>query len=193
VQETDARNRSSSLPDGNTSRRVILGAIVGLGGTAVSSPLVWSADANGLSQTAEVIHQRPVFQASRQRVYEALTDERQFDAWMRRSGAMRSMATGTSPATISREPGGAFSLFGGYVTGRQLDLVPNERIVQAWRSQGWEDGEYSIVRFDFAEEGPATRIIFEHRGFPAGTGAHLATGWEQNYWAPLREYLSQHK
>src|SRR5207302_1716461 len=79
------------------------------------------------------IHQEPVFKASRKRVYEALTDAKQFEKVVQLSAAMKSgMAPGAKSAEISREAGGAFSLFGGYVTGRQLELVPNERIVQAW-------------------------------------------------------------
>jgi activator of HSP90 ATPase len=37
-----------------------------------------------------------------------------------------------APTQISREVGGAFSLFGGIIVGRHIELVPNERIVQAW-------------------------------------------------------------
>ena len=86
--------------------------------------------------------------------------------------------------------GGAFSLFGGYVTGRQLELMPDERIVQAWRAGSWGPGLYSIARFELKEEGSGTKIIFDHRGFPDGTAQHLAEGWHGNYWEPLAKYLA---
>ena len=54
-----------------------------------------------ISRTAEAIHQEVVLKASRKRVYEALTDAEQF----------RKISKGAE-TKISREPGGAFSLFG---------------------------------------------------------------------------------
>jgi uncharacterized protein YndB with AHSA1/START domain len=92
-----------------------------------------------ISYAAESIHQEPVFKPSRKRVYEALTDAKQFGKVVRLSAAMKSgMPPGAQPPVIGAEAGGAFSLFAGYITGRQVELVPNERIVQAWRAGGWD-------------------------------------------------------
>jgi activator of HSP90 ATPase len=41
-------------------------------------------------------------------------------------------ATGM-PAQLSDREGEAFALFDGRVEGRQIELVPGQRIVQAWR------------------------------------------------------------
>jgi activator of HSP90 ATPase len=41
---------------------------------------------------------------------------------------------------ISQQVGGAFSLFGGHIVGHQIELVTNERIVQAWRVVDWSPG-----------------------------------------------------
>jgi uncharacterized protein YndB with AHSA1/START domain len=172
-----------------TRRQVVLSAVGIIAGFAASPLTVLAADESGLSRGAESIHQEVVFQAKRKRVYEALIDAKQFDKVMRLSAAMRSMATGTKPAEIDRNAGGAFSIFGGYISGRQIELVPEERIVQAWRPQNWKPGEYSIVKFELVEEGGGTKVILDHRGFPDGTGEHLAAGWKANYWEPLQEYL----
>src|ERR1700693_5284791 len=50
------------------------------GATALAPAAVTALDAHGgeISRTAESIHQEPVFKASRQRVYEAIMDEKQF-------------------------------------------------------------------------------------------------------------------
>lgn len=183
------RNEVAVAMTGTTRRQMIVGAATALGTIGLGATRSWAASETELSHSAEAIHQEPVFQASRNRAYEALTDARQFDKVMRLSAAMKSMATGTKPAEISTDVGGAFSLFGGYITGRQLELVPNQRIVQAWRSMGWHQSEYSIARFDLVEQGSATKIIFDHRGFPEGTGQHLLEGWNGNYWEPLEKYL----
>ena len=69
------------------------------------------------------------------------------------------------------------------------NLCPNQRIVQAWREISWEPGIYSIVRFEPAEQGSGTRLDFDHTGFPAGAGEHLAVGWKSHYWDPLENFL----
>ena len=182
----------NSLRRGATRRHMILSAAAVFGGIAAYPSNAWGDDGLGLSRGAEAIRQEPTFRASRKRVYQALTDSRQFDKVMRLSGAMRSMATGTKPAEISRDQGGVFSIFGGYVSGRHIELVPDQRIVQAWRPQTWEPGVYSIVKFELVDQAGGTKILFEHRGFPDGTGEHLAEGWKQNYWEPLQQYLDTH-
>ncbi len=94
------------------------------------------------------------------------------------------------PAEISSEAGGAFALYGGYITGRQVELVPNVRIVQAWRAGSWPPGAYSIVRFELVEQGPGSKIVFDHTGFPKGEAESLASGWRVHYWEPLAKVLA---
>jgi activator of HSP90 ATPase len=94
------------------------------------------------------------------------------------------------PAEISRDVGGAFSLFGGFITGRHVELVPNVRVVQAWRPGDWPPGVYSIVRFELVEQGSGCKIVFDHTGFPKGTAESLASGWKAHYWEPLAKVLA---
>jgi activator of HSP90 ATPase len=184
------RKNSIALMNAPTRRQLIAGLGIAFGGMAVGSTAAWAETDQEISHTAEAIHQEPVFKASRKRVYETLTDAKQFNAVVQLSAAMKSsMPPGTKPAEISREAGGAISLFGGYVTGRQIELVPNERIVQAWRAGGWDPGIYSIARFALVEAGAGTKIVFDHTGFPKGDAEHLAAGWKMNYWEPLEKYL----
>jgi activator of HSP90 ATPase len=88
------------------------------------------------------IHKEVDFKASPQRIYEALLDAKQFSAF---SGA---------PAEIDRNPGGAFSCFGGVITGRSVELVPNKRIVQAWRVKMWPEGLYSMSHSSWSPRAP---------------------------------------
>ena len=133
----------------------------------------------GISRTAEAIHQELTFIAPPQRVYEALLDQEQF-----------ARVTGGQATTIDRAEGGAFSLFGARIKGRNVALEPNARIVQAWRSEGWDKGVYSIVRFELHPAGTGTLLAFDHTGFPVGQADHLATGWKSNYWDPLTRFLA---
>ena len=144
--------------------------------------------ADEISHTAEAIHQEVVFNASAKRLYEALTETKQFDRVVQLSEAGASM--GNRSTQISREVGGAFSIFGGHIVGRHIELVQNERLVQAWREISWPPGVYSIVKFELTEKGDGTKLVFDHTGFPDGAAQHLAIGWKANYWEPLKKFLA---
>ena len=129
------------------------------------------------------IQQEIVFKASPKRVYDALLDSKQFSEF---TGA---------PAEINREPGGAFSCFGGVIAGRNIELLPDQRIVQAWRVAMWPEGLYSIVKFELQPQGSETRLVIDHVGFPQQMRAHLNGeeadgGWHRQYWEPLKKYLA---
>lgn len=125
------------------------------------------------------IHQEITFNATPRRLYQALLDAKQFSEF-----------TGGAPAQIDAAVGGAFSCFGGMITGRNVELDPDRRIVQAWRAGNWPEGVYSIVRFEMTGQGAGTKLTFDHSGFPDGQREHLDGGWHKMYWEPLRKYLS---
>jgi activator of HSP90 ATPase len=158
-----------------------------------SRPLPGIADANAeISRTEEAIHQERVFKAGCQRVYDALTVESQFDKVIQLSGVMKAdvMSKMHKPTRLSPHAGGDFTLFGGYIVGRQIELLPKELIVQAWRALSWARGIYSIARFELTDQGGSTKLIFDHAGFPKGQAEHLASGWQEHYWDPLSKFLS---
>jgi activator of HSP90 ATPase len=124
------------------------------------------------------IHYEIEFKASPERLYGAILDQKQFAAF-----------TGL-PATIDATPGGAFSQFSGMIVGRNVELVPNQRIVQAWRPTHWDAGVYSIAHFEFNARGNETTLVFDHTGFPAGEYDHLDFGWHSHYWDPLKKFLA---
>ncbi len=173
------------------SRRACLsGVVVSVGSLAIGARDSWAAPEDGLTRSSEAIHQEPVLKASPKRVYEALLDAQQFQKVELLSLAMDASTLTAKPAKIGREVGSSFSLFGDFIVGRQLELVPNQRIVQAWREISWPAGIHSIVKFELAEQGSGTRIIFDHTGFPAGNGEHLAAGWKAHYWDALEKFLA---
>lgn len=178
---------------GATRREFVVAGVAGTAGVALGPLAALAQGDSGISRVAEAIHQERVFKARREGVYRALTETEQFDKVVKLSAAMAQggMALGADPTMVSGQAGGEFAAFGGYVTGRQIELVPNERIVQAWRAGSWGPGEFSLARFVLAEEGANTKLIFDHTGFPAGQAEHLAEGWRVNYWEPLEKYLAK--
>src|SRR5450432_847912 len=130
------------------------------------------------------IRQEVTFPLSPERVYELLTDGTKFAA-----------ATGR-PAQIGGE-GAPFSIFGDYISGRQIELVPGQRIVQAWRGADWGPGVYSLVRFTLTPEGNGTKLVVDHDAYPEGKSPmypswheHLSTNWPVFYFEPFAKYLA---
>jgi activator of HSP90 ATPase len=129
-------------------------------------------------QALTALHYEIDFKASPQRFYDAILDQKQFAAF-----------TGL-PATIDPTVGGAFSQFGGLIVGRNLELVPGQRIVQGWRPSHWDPGIYSIAHFELKPRGAESSLVFDHSGFPAGDYDHLDWGWHNHYWEPLQKYFA---
>lgn len=124
------------------------------------------------------LHQVAHFKASPQRIYDVLLDSNQFAA-----------CTGM-PAEIDPKAGGALSMFGGLIVGRNVELIAGQRIVQAWRPTHWDSGVYSIVKFELKSHGSETMVILDHTGFPEGEFDHLDSGWHSHYWEPLEKFLT---
>jgi activator of HSP90 ATPase len=130
------------------------------------------------NQALTTIHYDLDFKASPERFYQAILDEKRFTAF---SGM---------PASIDATQGGAISMFGGMIVGRNVELIPNQRIVQAWRPTHWDAGVYSIIHFELKPGGAGTSLSFDHTGFPSGVHDSLDWGWKNHYWEPLGKYFS---
>src|SRR5580698_4210615 len=100
------------------------------------------------------IRQSVFFDAPPMEVYETLMDSGRHESF---SG---------KPASISREPGGAFKAFGEHISGFNLALLPGERIVQAWRARDWWPDHYSIVTFELRVVEDGTELQFTQIGVP---------------------------
>ena len=167
-----------------TRRQLIAGAAAALGRLAASRDVLGQAQqkpkeapSTAANQVRTSLHQEIELKAPPQRIYEILLDSKQFAAF-----------TGM-PATIDTAAGGAFSMFGGMIVGRNVELIPSQRIVQAWRPTHWDPGVYSVVKFELKPQGSGTTLILDHTGFPEGEYDSLFKGWRSRYWDPLKKYL----
>ena len=125
------------------------------------------------------LHHEISMSTTPQKVFEALTNEKQFAEF---TGA---------PAEIDLVSGGQFSCFGGMITGLTIEVIPSTRLVQAWRVGNWDEGIYSIVKFEFeVVNGSDTKLVFDHTGFPDEHRDHLDEGWYERYWQPIKNYLN---
>ena len=105
-------NDSSDLPvpaQPLTRRQMLVGTTAVLTGLGFGPLSALAHTEEGVSRAAESIHQEPVFKANPKRVYEALTDEKQFEKVTQFSAAIQSgAALGNKPTQIAPNAGGPF-------------------------------------------------------------------------------------
>ncbi len=122
-----------------------------------------------------IIRQTATFAAAPHAVYETLMDSRRH---ARLTGA---------PARISRKVGGAFTAYGGGLSGTALELVADHKIVLAWRADDWPTGHHSRATFTLTRLATGgTRLRLYQSGVPAAQAAGVRDGWIQYYWMPLK-------
>ena len=128
---------------------------------------------------SKLIEQTVTFKAAPHDVYEALMDSAKHAAFT------------NDEAHISREVGGEYMSYAGYITGKNLELVPDQKIVQTWRAVDWPAGQFSQVTFVLTPRASGTQLDFTHANLPDGTEAEFTQGWIDNYWEPLKAYLEK--
>ncbi len=129
--------------------------------------------------TFGTIEQVEHFSASPEVVYRALMD-----------GKLHGAFTG-AVAKIAAKVGGTFSAWGGYIRGRVLELVPGEKIVQAWRTVDFPSGyPDSNLEIRLTPESGGTKLRLLQTKVPEESVESYHSGWHSNYWQPLRAWLS---
>jgi uncharacterized protein YndB with AHSA1/START domain len=114
------------------------------------------------------------------------TSEQLYQAWL--DSDNHSAMTGGS-AKISPEIGAAFTAWDGYIQGRNLELTPPSRIVQAWRTSKFAESDPdSLLEIRFEPEEGGTRLTLRHSQLPAH-GTIYEQGWIDNYFQPMQQFF----
>lgn len=118
------------------------------------------------------------------------TPQEVYRAWLSSDG--HSGMTG-SPARVSDQIGGDFEAWDGYIHGKNLELVPNKRIVQAWRTSEFSEKEPdSRIDITLEPSGKQTKLTLRHTNLPPH-GGQYEDGWVESYFEPMKEYFSSRK
>ena len=109
-----------------------------------------------------------------------------YEAWL--SSEKHSEMTG-GKAEVTDKVGGAFTAWDEYISGKNIELIPNSKIVQSWRTVQFEDNEEdSQIEIQLIENNRVTELTLIHTKVPE-SGEHYRKGWETSYFAPMREYF----
>lgn len=110
-----------------------------------------------------------------------------YKAWLSTEG--HSAITG-SPAKVDGTVDGDFAAWDGYIQGMFLELEPNRRILQAWRTAEFpSEAEDSLVEILLEEELGKTKLTLKHWNIPDGQAESYKTGWEDFYFKPMKVYF----
>jgi activator of HSP90 ATPase len=130
----------------------------------------------------KAIRQSVRFPVSPGELFETYLDSKQHSA-----------ATG-GRAQISRKVGGRFRAWNGQLSGRNLLIVPNRMIVQAWRSVNFKASDPdSILILQFGKTASGGQIDLVHANVPPQDHAGVTKGWDKYYWTPWKKYFAGRK
>jgi uncharacterized protein YndB with AHSA1/START domain len=119
----------------------------------------------------------------------AATPAQIYEAWL--DADLHSAMTG-GEATIETGAGGRFTSWGDYISGTTLEVEPQRRIVQRWRTTQFPaDAEDSRLEVLLSPEAGGTRLSLVHGGIPAGQGDAYRRGWEEFYFQPMKRYFAR--
>ena len=113
-----------------------------------------------------------VLNAEPKDVYNALTNKTMLEIW-----------TGEE-AEMERVEGSAFSLWGGSISGVNLEFEENQKIVQRWF---FEDEENSIVTMKLHPHKKGTSLELSHTNIPDEAYENISDGWDEDYFGALNE------
>ena len=112
--------------------------------------------------------------ATPEEVYNALTNEATIQLW---SGEEAIMPSNT---------GEEFSLWGGSITGKNIELVPGKKIVQEWY---FGEQEFpSIVTIILHPGKKGTSAELKHTNIPDEDLENISEGWDENYFGSIIDF-----
>ena len=110
-----------------------------------------------------------------------------YETWLSSEGHTK--MTG-EVANISDKIGDKFTAWDGYIEGKNIDLEPNKRIFQTWRtSQFNEEEKDSQIEVLLNEVNDKTELTLTHTNL-SDNGEHYKKGWEDHYFEPMEKYFS---
>ncbi len=93
------------------------------------------------------------------------------------------------PAVMSEEAGSEFSLWDGSITGRNIEFVKNEKIIQQWYFG--DQAEESVVSLLLHPHKKGTSVELRHTNIPDDDYEDINEGWDKIYFASLIEFYKE--
>jgi len=100
--------------------------------------------------------------------------------------------TGGQKAQISAQEGAAFTVWNGYISGRNLKLEPPRRIIQSWRTTKFTDADPdSQIEVLLRPAAGGTMVTVRHSNVPDGHTSYRDGGWQRSYFEPMKQHFKR--
>ena len=116
-----------------------------------------------------------IIEAEPEEIYAALTNPFTIELW---SGY---------PAIMDDKPGTEFSLWEGDISGVNIEIEKNKKIVQEWFFG--EQTEKSIVTIKLFENKKGTQLELNHTNIPDDDFENIVEGWDNYYIGAIKEFF----
>ena len=80
-----------------------------------------------------------------------------------------------------------FSLWEGDITGKNLEIIDNKKIVQEWYFSG--KTEKSIVTINLFENKKGTQVELIHKNIPDEDYENITEGWNEYYFGAIKSFF----
>lgn len=92
-------------------------------------------------------------------------------------------------AKIENRVGGEFEVWDAYATGKNIELIRGEKIVQSWRASDWPEDVESELTILLNYDGESTKLKLIQKNIPDEFADDVKQGWIDYYFEPLRKYF----
>ena len=109
-----------------------------------------------------------------------------YKAWL--DSSLHSQMT-AGEANCSNKVGDAFTAWDGYISGKNIELIENQKIVQKWRTTEFDDNdEDSTLTIELNKISEGTELILSHSNIPKGQ-TQYEQGWIDHYFTPMKDFF----
>lgn len=110
-------------------------------------------------------------------VWRALVDPEWINEW------------GGGPAKMDDQVGTKFKLWGGDIHGTNMEITPEQKLIQHWYSGKWP--EPSVATFELKKDGRRCLLTLTHEQVPETALKEIEEGWREYYLGPLQGFVEQ--
>lgn len=125
------------------------------------------------------IEQKYEMNATPEQVFDALVNPDTIQIW---SG---------DEAKMGPEVGDTFTLWGGQMFGKNLEVVKNKKLVQEWCYDQWDTP--SKVTFTIKAKGKKTIVELLHEDVPEKSFKSINEGWDAYYLGAMKDMFDEKK
>ncbi len=88
--------------------------------------------------------------------------------------------------------GARFTASDGYITGENIELEEDKRILQSWRTSDFPEGaDDSLLEIIFDDVKQGCKLTIIHWNIPEGQHNMYSDGWKEYYFKPMKTYFSK--